>query len=235
MSGWTAKRFWKQATAEAAETGFTVRLDGRAVKTPAKAPLVVPTLALAQGIAAEWDAQQGVVKPDTMPLTRAANSAIDKVAPLRAAVIAELSGYGGTDLLCYRATEPDALIARQAAAWDPLLDWAATALHAPLSVTHGVIPIPQPQDSLDRLTARVARFGSFELAGLHDLVAISGSLVLALAVAEGRLGADQAFEMSRIDNRWQAEQWGEDAEEAEAEALRRAAFLQADRFLGLCR
>ncbi len=235
MSGWTAKRFWKQATAEAAETGFTVRLDGRAVKTPAKAPLVVPTLALAQGIAAEWDAQQGVVKPDSMPLTRAANSAIDKVAPLRAAVIAELSGYGGTDLLCYRATTPDALIARQAAAWDPLLDWAATALHAPLSVTHGVIPIPQPQDSLDRLAARVARFGNFQLAGLHDLVAISGSLVLALAVADGRLDADRAFEMSRIDNRWQAEQWGEDAEEAEAEALRRAAFLQADRFLGLCR
>ncbi len=131
-AGWTAKRFWQAATAEATEGGFTVRLDGRPVKTPAKAPLVLPTLALAQAIAAEWDAQTGTVRPATMPLTRAANSAIDKVAPMRAEVIAELAGYGGTDLLCYRAEGPEALVARQAAAWDPLLDWAATALRAPL-------------------------------------------------------------------------------------------------------
>lgn len=235
MSGWTAKRFWTAATPEAAEGGFTVRLDGRPVKTPAKAPLVVPTLAMAEAIATEWDAQQGRVRPETMPCTRAANSAIDKVAPLRAEVIAELAGYGGSDLICYRATGPQPLIDRQAAAWDPLLDWAASTLRAPLTATHGVMHIAQPQPSLDRLTDRVAAFTDFELAAVHDLIAISGSLVLALAVTEGRLSAEAAFDFSRIDNRWQAEEWGEDEDEAAAESLRRDAFLQANRFFGLCR
>ena len=235
MSGWAAKRFWKEAKAEAVEGGFTVRLDGRPVKTPAKAALLLPTRALAEAVAAEWNAQEGAVRPATMPLTRAANSAIDKVAPLRAEVIAELAGYGGSDLICYRAEAPQPLIDRQAAAWDPLVDWAATHLHAPLVLTHGVMPVAQPEASLARLTARVAGLSDFGLAGLHDLVAISGSLVLALAVTEGRLTAAEAFAASRVDNRWQAEQWGEDEEETEAEAIRRDAFLQADRFFGLCR
>lgn len=235
MSGWTAKRFWKEAKAEAVEGGFTVRLDGRPVKTPAKAALRLPTRALAEAIAAEWNAQEGAVRPAAMPLTRAANSAIDKVAPLRAEVIAELAGYGGSDLVCYRAEGPQPLIDRQAAAWDPLVDWAATHLHSPLVLTHGVMPVAQPGASLARLTGHVAGLSDFGLAGLHDLVAISGSLVLALAVIEGRLTAEQAFAASRVDSRWQAEQWGEDEEEAAAEAIRRDAFLQADRFFGLCR
>ena len=232
---WTAKRFWSTATAEACEGGFTVRLDGRAVKTPAKTALVVPTLALAEGLAAEWDGQQGKVKPATMPLTRMANSAIDKVAPMRAEVIEELSRYGGTDLLCYRATYPAALIDRQAAAWDPLLDWSATALEAPLRVTQGIVHVTQPPASLTRLQNHVAAFSDFGLAGLHDLVAISGSLVLALAVAQGRLTAEDAFDLSRIDSQWQAEQWGTDEDEQAAELIRRDAFLLADRFCRLCR
>ena len=235
MSGWTAKRFWKEATAVETDGGFAVRLDGRPVKTPAKAALSVPTLALAQAIAAEWDAQQGVVKPETMPMTRMANSSIDKVAPLRAEVIAELARYGASDLLCYRAAEPPALVERQAAAWDPMVDWAATHLHAPLVLTFGVMPVAQPEASLIRLAGQVARFSDFGLAGLHDLVAISGSLVLALAVADGRLTAENAFGLSRTDNSWQAEQWGVDEDEAANEALRQAAFLDADRFLELCR
>lgn len=235
MSGWTPKRFWKEAKAEAVEGGFTVRLDGRAVKTPAKAELKVPTLAMAQALAAEWDAQEGTIKPETMPLTRAANSAIDKVTPLREGVIQELSGYGGSDLLCYRATDPQPLIDRQRAGWDPLLDWASTTFTAPLTSTHGIMPVDQHPDSLQRLRAAVASHSDFELVGLHDLVAISGSLVLALAVVHRRLSADEAFQLSRIDNIWQAEQWGEDEAEAEAEAVRRDAFLQADRFFGLCR
>lgn len=235
MSAWKAKRFWKAATAEAVDAGFTVRLDGRPVKTPAKAALVLPTLAMAEGIAAEWDAQTGEVRPEIMPLTRAANSAIDKVAPLRNGVIAELSRYGATDLLCYRATAPQALIDRQAQAWDPLVTWAAATLNAPLNVTHGVIPVDQPPASLAALSAHVAAFSDFELAGLHDLVAISGSLVLALAVPSRQLTAEAAFDLSRLDNIWQVEQWGSDEDEAATETLRRAAFLQADRFLGLCR
>jgi chaperone required for assembly of F1-ATPase len=235
LTAWAAKRFWKAASTEPVEGGFTIWLDGRAVKTPAKAPLVLPTLAMAQAIAVEWDAQDGLIKPDTMPLTRAANSTIDKVAPLRAEVIAELAGYGGTDLLCYHAESPQALIARQQADWGPLLDWAAATLHAPLTVTQGIIPVPQPQPSLDRLHAAVSAFTNPELAGLHDLVAISGSLILALAVTSGHLAPDAAFSLSRLDNSWQAEQWGTDEDEAELEALRRAAFLQAHRFFGLCR
>lgn len=234
MTGWAAKRFWVAATTEACDGGFTVRLDGRPVKTPAKAPLVVPTQAMAQAIAAEWEAQTGLVRPETMPATRSANSAIDKVAPLFDAVVGEIAGFGGSDLLCYRAVDPPALIARQESGWGPLLDWAATALDAPLVVTHGVIPVPQPAESLARLRAIVAGHSAFELAALHDLVAITGSLILGLAVARGRLSVDTAFDLSRIDEHWQIEQWGEDEEAAAAEALRRAALLQAGRFFALC-
>ncbi len=235
MSGWTAKRFWKAASAEPSAGGFTVRLDGRPVKTPAKTPLIVPTLGMAQAIAAEWDAQQGAIRPETMPATRAANSALDKVAPLFDAVVDEVAGYGGSDLLCYRAEGPMELVARQAAEWQPMLDWAAGAFDAPLVVTSGVIPVAQPADSLSRLRAVVAAETAFRLAALHDLVAITGSLVLGLAVAHGRISAPQAFDISRIDERWQAEQWGEDEEAAAAEALRRASLLDAARFYGLCR
>lgn len=234
MTGWAAKRFWAAAMTEACDGGHTVRLDGRPVKTPAKAPLVVPTQAMAEAIAAEWDAQTGTIRPETMPATRAANSAIDKVTPLFDAVVGEIAGFGGSDLLCYRAVDPPALIARQESGWGPLLDWTATALGAPLVVTQGVIPVPQPAESLARLRALVAGHSAFELAALHDLVAITGSLVLGLAVARGRLSADTAFDLSRIDERWQIEQWGEDEEACAAETLRRVALLQAGRFFALC-
>jgi chaperone required for assembly of F1-ATPase len=234
MSAWKAKRFWTKAQAEACEGGFTVRLDGRAVKTPAKAALVVPTIAMAEAIAAEWDAQSGEVKPATMPVTRAANSAIDKITAQRDEVVEIIAAYGATDLLCYRALAPVALIARQAEGWDPVLDWAAEALGARLVVTAGVVHVEQPPEALARLTARVAGMTEFQLAGLHDLVAISGSLVLALAVTEGRLGEDEAWALSRIDETWQIEQWGADEEAAELEAARRVAFGEASRFYALC-
>jgi len=234
MSFWKAKRFWKAAQAEACEDGFTVRLDGRPVKTPAKVPLVVPTLEMAQAIAAEWDAQQGEVKPDTMPVTRAANSAIDKIVPQRAAVVEIVAAYGGSDLLCYRAVGPEALVARQAAGWDPLLDWAAEALGARLRVTQGVMHVAQDAAALARLTARVEALTPFRLAAFHDLVAVSGSLVLALAVTEGRLAPQEAWDLSRIDEAWQVEQWGEDEEAAASEAARHAGFVAAARFFALC-
>ena len=235
MSAWAAKRFWKQATAVACEGGYTVKLDGRAVKPPAKRPLVVPTLAMAQAIAAEWDAQQGLVKPDTMPVTRAANSALDKVAVQFDEVAGLLAAYGETDLLCYRATGPEALIARQAAAWDPVLDWAAQDLGAPLHVTAGVTPVDQPAASIARLTALVQGFTAFELAAVHDLIAISGSLLLALAVTKGRISVKQAWDLSRIDETWQNEQWGIDEDAAVLEAFKQSALEQADRFFALCR
>ena len=234
MSNWKTKRFWAQAVAEPCEGGFTVRLDARLVKTPLKANLTLPTLAMAQAIAAEWDAQTGLVKPQTMPVTRAANSAIDKIVPQFDEVAGLLAAYGASDLICYRATDPQALIARQAAAWDPLIAWSADALQAPLFATPGVIHIAQPDQSLARLTAQVTRLDPFRLAGIHDLVAISGSLVLALAVTHRKVTADAAWMLSRIDEHWQQEQWGTDEDAAEYEAQRRVGFLAADRFYQLC-
>lgn len=235
MSGWVAKRFWAEARAVEGAGGWGVALDGRMVRTPAKAPLRLPSEALARAVAAEWQAVEGEVRPALMPLTRLANSGQDKVAPQFAAVAASVADYGGTDLLCYRAEAPAELAARQAAGWDPLLEWAASALGAPLGVTRGLMPLAQPAASLAALAARVAGFSPHELAALHDLVAIPGSLVLGLAVAEGRLAAGEAFALSRIDEVWQAELWGADAEAAESEALKRADHALAARFLQLCR
>ena len=235
MTGWAPKRFWTAAGVDPAPGGFAIRLDGRPVKTPAKAPLVLPTRALAEGIAAEWDAQTGTVRPETMPLTRTANSAIDKLSQHQPEVVDLLADYGGTDLLCYRAEKPPALADRQAEAWDPVLDWAAQTFGAPLSTGRGVMHIAQAPQSLAALKAQVAALDRFRLAAFHDLVAIPGSLVLALAVTHGRLDPDTAWSLSRIDEDWQIAEWGADEEAAEAAALKRAAFLDAHRFFELCR
>ena len=233
-AGWTAKRFWKAAQVQPVAGGFTVSLDGRPVRTPAKAPLVLPTAALARAVAAEWDAQSDVIDPRTMPMTRSANAALDKVAVQFDEVAALVADYGGSDLLCYRAAAPEALVRRQAAAWDPWLAWAGERYGAPLRVTAGVVHVAQSEDSLARLALAVQAMSAFELTALHDLVALSGSLVLGLAVAEGTLGPEAAWEASRIDETWQSEQWGEDEEAAETAATKRADFLHAQRFWTLC-
>ena len=234
MSVWSTRKFWTVASAVPVDGGFTVHLDARWVRTPLKAPLVLPTLALAEAVAAEWDAQDGKVNPETMPFTRTANSAIDKVAPQFDAVAAMLAEYGGSDLLCYRAEGPPDLVARQAEAWDPVLIWAYQTFGADLVVTTGVIHVAQPPESLVTLHQKVGEMTPFQLSAFHDLVALSGSLVLALAVTERRLTAEEAWNLSRIDENWQISLWGEDEEAAEVTARKRAAFLQADRFFGLC-
>ena len=234
MSVWQAKRFWVTAVGEPCEGGFTVRLDARPVKTPARRAMVVPTLAMAQAIAKEWDAQHGLVNPNKMPLTRSANSAIDKVAVQFDAVAAQLAAYAGTDLLCYRATGPAQLITRQTQGWGSVLDWAAVELNAPLTATAGVMHIPQPDQSLQNLSDILFAMSPFQLAAAHDLIAISGSLVLALAVIHGHSSPDQAWQLSRIDETWQNEQWGIDEDAAQLETLKQAAFLDAARFYTLC-
>lgn len=230
MTEWKQKRFWTEVAIVPAPDGYAVELDGRAVRTPAKAPLVLPTRALAEDVATEWRAQSGKVDPQTMPATRTANSAIDKVRPQQAEVVAALAAYGAHDLLCYRAATPPELVARQAAGWDPLLDWSARALGAPLAVTTGVLPVPQDPRALARLTARVAIFGPFALAGFHDLVMLSGSLVLALAVTGDEIAPAEAWALSRIDEDWQQELWGADDEAMAVAAAKRAAFMDAARF-----
>ncbi|MFI0394680.1 ATP12 family chaperone protein [Paracoccus jiaweipingae] len=235
MAEWKARRFWKSATVRPSDAGFEVALDDRPLRTPGKQPLHLPTQALAQAVAREWDAQDGVIDPNTMPLTRAANSAIEKVAPQFAAVADMLAEYGGTDLLCYRAGAPAVLVDQQAAGWQPLLDWARDALGADLAVTTGMMPVAQDPAALARLRAHVHALDVFGLTALHDLVTLPGSLVLGLAVIHGRLDADSAHELSRIDEAFQASQWGEDAEASAAAAARLVALRDAARFWTLSR
>lgn len=229
------KRFYRTAEAAEAGGGWTVALDGRPVRTPAKAPFVLPGRALAAAVAAEWAAQEAEVRPASMPLTRAAMTAIDGTARAQEAVAAEVARYGGADLLCYRAAAPAELRARQDAAWDPLLDWAAATHGARLSVGVGVVHAPQPPEALARLAAAARRFEPFGLTALHELVALSGSLVIGLAVAEGRLPPGEGWRASRIDEAWQIERWGEDDEAATAAARRARDFAAAARLLDLLR
>ncbi len=235
MSEWKARRFWKTAEVLRDGDGWTVALDGRPVRTPGKQPLTLPTDALAQAIAAEWDAQEGAIDPYSMPMTRAANSTVEKVRPQRDAVATMLAEYGGTDLLCYRADAPEELARRQAAGWDPLIDWAAVSLQAPLRITEGIVPVEQDSLALAALAGHIAALDDFALTALHDLVTIPGSLVLGLAVTRGRIDAAEAFDLSRIDEEFQAEHWGRDAESDAAAEGRRIALANAERFFLLSR
>lgn len=229
------KRFYDEAAAAPAENGdWTVHLDGRPLKTPGKALFLAP-LAVAEAAAAEWASQAERVEPLSMPVTRAVCTAIERIAPQREAVVNDIAAYGAADLLCYRAEEPDELIAREAGAWDPLLAWAADDLAAPLQVVHGVIHEAQPPQSLAALRDAVAAHTDLGLAALHELTTLSGSVVIALAVARERLEPDAAWANSRVDELFQTEKWGEDAEAAAAAAKKEADFLAAARLLAMVR
>lgn len=233
MSAWKQKRFWTNVTVVQDDAGFAVELDDRRVKTPAKAPFVVPTRGLADAVAAEWEAQEGQVDPTVMPFTRSANAAIDKVRHQHAEVADMMAAYGDSDLLCYRATDPEELVKRQADQWNPALNWAAEVLYTPLAVHTGVIHKAQSPEILGRFSDRIHAMSEFQLAGFHDLVSLSGSLVLAFAVAHDWRDPDVIWTISRLDELWQAEQWGPD-EEAEAQIeIKRQAFLHAHRFFAL--
>lgn len=227
------KRFYTDATAIAVGDGWTVALDGRPVRTPGRAALDLPTAALADAVAAEWEAQGDVLKPATMPLTGFAYAAIDRVAPDRATFAASLAAFVESDLLCYRADGPPALIARQAEVWDPLLAWARARYDVGFFVTAGIVHAAQPAATLGRIGAAYAAFDVFRLAALHPVVTIAGSAVIGLAVAEGRLDADAAYAAGQLDELWQAEQWGRDPLAAAAQAERQASLAAAVRLLGL--
>lgn len=227
MSDWAAKRFWTDVTVEREHEGFGIRLDGRPVKTPAKVALNVPTQSLAEAIAQEWRSIEGKVDPNVMPFTRSANAAIDKVAVQFGDVADMLAAYGGSDMLCYRADAPDSLVTRQSAGWDPLLNWAEDVLGARLVTTIGLMPIEQDHAALANLRTPLMDSTAFELTALHDLIALSGSLVLGLAVAHDRLTPDEAWNLSRIDEVWQAEQWGKDDDALALAEIKRMAFVHA--------
>jgi chaperone required for assembly of F1-ATPase len=224
------KRSYKDAVVTS-ENG--VALDGKPLKTPRGASLILPTRALAEAVAAEWDAQGDKIDPQSMPLAKLANTAIDGVAPRREDAIEELVKFAGHDLLCYRAERPAELVARQAKAWDPLLDWAAERYGARLVASSGIASIQQPEGAIGALHRALGAFDPFALAALGVAASICGSLVLALAIAQRRLSAPQAFSLSQIDETYQAETWGVDSE-AEARVWRLENELKtAARFLEL--
>ena len=227
MSEWSMKRFWTDVTVKEQGPDFTVLLDGRLIKTPAKRTLVVPTRRIADQVAAEWAAQEGAVDPATMPWTRSANAAIDKVAPQRAEVQAHLADYAGTDLLCYRAEDPDALVERQRATWDPILDWLDGRHGVRLVLAAGVMPVKQDPAALAVLAGAMDDMGDFQLTGFYDLVTLTGSFALALANADCAFPATDLWEASRLDEAWQIEQWGPDDEAEAVTKIKRAAFLHA--------
>jgi chaperone required for assembly of F1-ATPase len=229
------KRFYKQAGVKPAAGGHGVALDGRLVKTPGKRDLVVPSLALATAIAAEWEAQQSEIRRETMPLMRLAVVTIDRNSTEREAIVRQVAHYAGTDLVCYRATHPPTLAARQQAVWQTLIDWARERYNAPLAVTDGVIPTGQPAASLAAFAVAVAAHDQFALTALHAATAACGSLVIALALLEGRLDAGEAFAASQLDESFQIEAWGEDGEQAERRAALSADIAAAVQFMSLLR
>ena len=219
------KRFYKAAeVADAAASGlFRITLDGRPLRTPAKAVLEVPCRRFAAAIAEEWAGQGEVIDRRAMPLTAYACSAIDLIAAKRDKVVAEVAAYGGHDLLCYRAEAPAGLAAKQQAQWQPLLDWAALSFDAPLKVTSGVVSVAQAPAALGALRGAVEALDDFELAVLGSAVTAAGSLVIGLALHAGHIGPRAAFEAAQLDELYQAERWGEDPE-----AQRRREAIEAE-------
>jgi chaperone required for assembly of F1-ATPase len=208
------KRFYKTVAVAQAGDGFAVLLDGKPVKTPARHALTLPTQTLAAAIAAEWRGQGTEIIVTTMPLLRLANTVIDGIAANREQVIGAILRFGENDLLCYRAHQPPELLARQRAGWDPWLDWARQKHGAAMTVAEGLTHVDQMPEALAALRRPLEELDAFTLGGLHVIASITGSTVLALAVAAGEISGAQAFELSRIDEIYQAEKWGQDAEAA---------------------
>ena len=227
------KRFWKAVTVEPEGEGWGIRLDGRPVRTPARASLVVPTEALAQAIAKEWQSVEETIDPTAMPLTGLANAAIDRVAPEQKAFAERLARYADADLACYRAEAPRGLVARQEQSWDKLLGWARRRYDVDFVTTCGLMHVDQPGGTVERLSHAVTALDPFRLAGLSQLVTIGGSLLAGLAVLEKAMRPDDAWDTVSIDERWQLEQWGADDETESVLENRRRDFLAAARFLEL--
>ncbi len=223
------KRFYK----EVAVVDGAILLDGRPVRTPARAALALPSPSLAEAVAGEWRAQGEDIDPRSMPFTGLSNAAIDRVAPDPAAFARPLAAYAESDLLCYRADAPAELVARQAEAWDPVLDWARARFDVHFTVTTGIVHAPQPPATIARLSEALAARDAFSLAAMSPLITIGGSLIAALALAEHAINADAAFDLTHLDELWQEERWGEDALARETRAARRRDFMAAAHLLNL--
>ncbi len=227
------KRFWKEVAVVREGEGWGIQLDRRPVKTPARTALLVPSEALGEAIAEEWRRVGEKLDPRAMPLTGLANAAIDRVAPDKTRFAADLARYAEADLACYRAEGPQTLVARQAEAWDALLGWGRRRFDVDFVTTSGLIHVAQPRATVERLSHAIAALDPFRLAALSPLVTIGGSLLAALAVVEKALSPEEAWAAVSIDERWQLEQWGADAEAELALANRQRDFLAPARFVDL--
>jgi chaperone required for assembly of F1-ATPase len=228
-----SKRFYKEVATKDEAGGASLLLDGKPVRTPAKAPLSLPNRKLGEALAEEWRAQGTRIDPKTMPLTKLANSAIDGVKGHEAAVIDDIMAHAGTDLVCYRAAAPEGLVAEQAKHWDAVVDWAREVLQAPLVLAEGVVHVAQPEASLANIRARLEGLDAFGLAALHVMTSLTSSALLALAVALKRLSPEVAWKAAHVDEDWQMSQWGEDAEAKAAREARRRDFEAAARMIDL--
>jgi chaperone required for assembly of F1-ATPase len=229
------KRFYKHVTVKEEGGRFAPELDGKPVRTPGKAPLAVPSKPLAEAIASEWRAQGNHIDPRTMPLTKLANTAIDGVAKSMDAVAEDILAHARADLVCYRASGPDTLLAEQAKHWDPVIAWAKDALDAPLALAEGVVHVAQPEASIAALKQEVDKLDAFGLGALHMMTALTGSALLGLAVALRRLTPEGAWAAAHVDEDFQLSQWGEDAEAKERREARKRDFDAAARALELSR
>jgi chaperone required for assembly of F1-ATPase len=231
------KRFYKDVTSAPAadEHAYEVLLDARSLRTPMRKPLQVPGPSLAGAIADEWRAQGDEIDVESMPLTRIAATAVDRVADDRDGYVDQIAAYGGTDLVCYRVQAPSELVDRQVRVWQPLLDWARDTFGSELVVTDGLLPVDQPPESLTQLHAAVANHDDYELAALGVATSASGSIIVALALSKGHLDANTAFDVGQLDESYQVEMWGEEVEAQARRQILRAEIDCAANFLELLR
>jgi len=220
------KRFYKNAGVADAPGGFAITLDERPIHTPSGRPVVVPTREIADAIAAEWNAQQEIIDPLTMPLTRFANSVVDAVVDRVEAVTDDVAKYLGSDLLFYRASHPEALVAREAAHWDPVVFWAADTLGAHFILAEGIVHVRQPDSAISAARAALPA-DPWSIAALHVVTTLTGSALLALALLRGLLDQDQVWAAAHVDEDWNIEKWGVDEEVAARRAARLIDFKAA--------
>ena len=233
MSEWKQKRFWKNAHVVSSETGYLIKLDDKILKTPAKKQMLLPTEALAKKVASEWGEQVEEIDPTTMPFTKSSNAALDKVSEQFEEVSSLLGEYGDTDLLYYRADSPPELQKRQKTGWDPIVNWAENTFKVQINCGTGIVYIPQDAKLFSEINIKINSLSIFELTALYDMVSITGSLILGLAIINGRLSAEEAYQLSRIDEQWQLEQWGEDEEAQVASNKKNIAILHSEEFFAL--
>ena len=228
-------RVYKTVEVTETENGFGVALDGRALHTPGQSVLLTTVNALADAVAAEWDAQQEANDPASMPLTKLLNTTVDRIAPRRTEIVSELLQFVATDTLCYRAESPESLVERQSMIWQPVLDWFAATYGIVLSTGPGLMPVGQSTESVTHMDQVLSSRDDLALTAIQASAALTGSLVLALALVDQRLSGAEVFAIAQLDETWQMEQWGEDSEAIDRRSSLESDLLSVERFIALQR